>query len=249
MSTPSAARLVTFADPAALAAGAAREVTRIVRAAVADRGTCALVLAGGSTPRRLYEALAGEPYRSEIDWSKIQLFWGDERCVPADDCASNYAMARQALLSRIPIAERAVHRIAGELEPERAASLYEEELRRLVGGAVPRLDLVLLGLGADGHTASLFPSASNAPDEERLVIATLSPEPPRHRVTLTPRVLNFARTVMFLVHGEEKAGVVREVIAHDMGGPPSRLPAANVRPLDGTLLWFLDSAAASALGP
>lgn len=246
MSTPSEQSVRVFADPEALAEGAAVEVRRAAREAMEERGVCSLVLAGGSTPRRLYRKLAEEPCRSEIDWSAIRVFFGDERSVPPDDPASNYAMARATLLSRVPIEERNVHRIAGELKPGRAAIRYEEELRRATGAELPRFDLVVLGMGTDGHTASLFPGTPKLLDEERLAIATVSPCPPRDRVTLTLRALNAARGVMFLVQGAEKSHVLGEVLAAGAADPASRLPAASVRPKDGELLWLVDRAAAPA---
>lgn len=240
-----------FRDPAALAEGTAREVIRIVAESLERRGRCALALAGGSTPRELYETLSQEPFLERLDWSRLDLFWGDERCVPPDHPASNYAMAREALLSRVPIPEDRVHRIRGELDPLEAANLYERELRSFAGGALPRLDLlrldlVLLGLGADGHTASLFPETPDLLGEERLAVPTLAPQTPRNRISLTLPVFNAARTVMFLVQGAGKADVLLAVLeGESLEGPP--LPAALVRPRTGRLLWMLDRAAAAKL--
>lgn len=238
-------RVRTFADPAALAEGAAREVAAIVRDTVERRGACTLALAGGSTPRGLYEALSAEPYRSEVDWSRLQVFWSDERRVPPDHPASNYAMARESLLSRVPIPDDAVHRIRGELEPAEAAALYEAEMRRVTSATLPRLDLVLLGMGADGHTASLFPDTPNLLDERRLVVATVAPAEPRNRVSLTLRALNAAGVALFLVQGREKASTLREVIQAGTAESSSRLPAAHVRPEHGRLVWLVDRAAAA----
>lgn len=240
-------RVQTFPDPAAVATGAAREVDSVVQDAAARRGACTVALAGGSTPRRLYETLSAEPYRSMVEWSRVRVVWGDERCVPPDHPASNYAMARDALLSRVPIPHDAVHRMRGELEPARAAAEYEAELRRVTGEALPRLDLVLLGLGADGHTASLFPDTPDLLEERRLVVATVAPAAPRHRITLTLRTLNAAREVLFMVQGREKASIVREVLDAHAAGTPSRLPAARVRPAAGRLLWLVDRAAAAEI--
>lgn len=240
-------RLQSFATTEAMAEAAAAEVTRIAAEAVARRGTFLLVLAGGSTPRFLYEKLSADPYRSQIDWSSVQLFWGDERCVPPHNPASNYAMALETLLFRVPVADRSVHRIQGELEPARAAQLYENELCRVTGETLPEFDLVLLGVGTDGHTASLFPDTLDLLNEQRLVITTVSPHPPRHRVTLTLKVLNAARAVMFLVQGGDKARVLRDVMAPDDAASPSPLPAALVRPREGRPLWFIDRAAAAEI--
>lgn len=234
-----------FADPAALAEGAAVEIERIVRRAIDNRGRALVALAGGSTPRGLYGRLGAEPWRSRIDWSCLEIFWGDERCVPPTDSASNYAMAKEALLARVPIPERAVHRIDGERAPKRAAALYEEELRRITNLELPRLDLVLLGMGADGHTASLFPGTAALDEKERLVVATEAPAAPRDRVTLTLPMLNAARAVLFLVQGGDKAPALERVLAG--GESPEPLPpAARVRPRRGELLWLADRAATGA---
>lgn len=237
----------TFATGEAMAEAAATEVARVVQDAVARRGTCLLVLAGGSTPRDLYENLSVEPRCSQIAWSSMRLFWGDERCVPPHHPASNYAMARETLLSRVPIAKESAHRIHGELEPKRAAELYEKELRRVAGEVLPRFDLVLLGVGTDGHTASLFPDTPDLLEEQRLVVATVSPDPPRNRVTLTLRALNASRQVMFLVRGEDKASVLRDVMVPADAGSPQQLPAALVRPREGRTLWFVDRPAAAEI--
>lgn len=243
--------LLVFDNRAALSEAAAREVARSMRNALARRGLSTLVLAGGGTPRRLYERLAQEPYRQRIDWPKVALFWGDERCVPPAHPTSNYRMAADTLLSGIPEVG-SVHRILGELDPGRAAALYEKEIRKLGGETVPRFDLVLLGMGADGHTASLFPDTPELLEERRAVVATTAPEPPRERVTITLPVINAARKVMFLVTDGEKAATLARVMAGparvikgDSAAAP--LPAALVRPRRGRLLWLLDRAAAAEL--
>lgn len=235
----------TFVDPAALAEGAAREVASVAQETVARRGACTVALAGGSTPRELYETLSAEPYSSAVDWSRIRICWGDERCVAPDHRASNYRMALESLLSRVPIPEEAIHRIRGELQPARAASEYEALLRRVTGEALPRLDLVLLGMGTDGHTASLFPDTPNLLEEQRLVVATLAPAEPRYRVSLTLRAFNAARVVLILVQGREKAATLRQVSEARQG--ESRLPAAHIRPEHGRVLWLVDRAAAAEI--
>ena len=240
-------RVLVFDDAAALAEAAAREVVHTTRNAVARRGVSTLVLAGGGTPRQLYEHLAEEPSRERIDWPRVQFLWGDERCVPPDHPESNYRMAEEALLSKIP-GGGGVHRILAELEPARAAALYEQEIRGVTGGEIPRFDLILLGMGPDGHTASLFPDTPNLLGERRLVVATTSPRPPRDRVTMTLRVINAARKVMFLVEGEGKASIFARVMADDSGATATSLPAALVRPRRGRLLWLVDRAAAGRWG-
>ena len=196
-----------------------------------------MALAGGSTPRSMYAQLAAAPFASMVEWSKVQVLWGDERCVPPDDKASNYRMAREALLDHVPVAAANVHRIRGEDDPNEAAAAYEREMQRM--------DLVLLGLGEDGHTASLFPGAVAAHDDPRRVIAVRAPVVPAWRVTLTPVVINAATEVAFLVAGAAKAGVVQRVLE----GPrrPHKLPAQLIAPASGRVAWFLDAAAAAEL--
>jgi 6-phosphogluconolactonase len=180
-----------------------------------------------------------------VDWARVHVFWGDERCVPPDHPESNYRLAREALLDHVPLPPANVHRIPTEQEPVQAAADYEQTLRRFFGpGSVPRFDLVLLGLGTDGHTASLFPGTPAVHEYERWVVAHYVSSLPAWRVTLTPAVLNAADQVTFLVAGEEKAGALKQVLA----GPyqPDVLPAQVVRPAGGSLLWLVDDAAARA---
>ncbi len=241
-------QIFVFDDISSLEEAAAREIVRTARNAVSRRGVCHVALAGGSTPRGVYARLSEEPHRGRIDWSKVHLFWGDERCVPPDDPKSNYRMAHEALLSRTPLHESSVHRIHVELGPERAAAAYEEEIRAVVGGATPRFDLILLGMGADGHTASLFPNTPalrQVRQDPRLVAPTVAPSPPRRRVTLTLRAINAARKVMFLVAGGEKARTLARVFEEGGRTSEGSLPAALVRPPNGRLLWMVDRSAAA----
>jgi len=237
--------LTVYPDLQAIEHAAAEEIVRTVRNAIARRGVCAWALAGGSTPRGLYERLAEEPWRERLDWKRLHFFWTDERCVPPEHPQSNYRMAWEALLSRVPVAPRNIHRIRGERPPVEAAALYEKQLKRWGKGSPPRFDLVLLGMGADGHTASLFPGDEASSEKRRLVLSTLSPKPPHERVSLSLRAINAARKVLFLVAGEEKAAALERVI-----NEPSEfgLTAALVRPTKGTLLWLVDRAAARLLG-
>lgn len=196
-----------------------------------------VALAGGSTPRSLYARLAAPPFASSVDWSKIHVMWGDERCVPPDDAASNYRMARDVLLDHVPVPAANVHRIHGEDDPVKAAAAYEREMRRI--------DLVLLGLGEDGHTASLFRGAVPAQDDSRWVITARAPVAPVWRVTLTPVAINAAAEVAFLVSGAAKASIVGRVLE----GPrrPRELPAQLIVPPSGRVVWFLDAMAAAEL--
>lgn len=248
---PAKREVLVFDDAGALFDAAAREVVRIAVDACKRRDFFTVVLAGGSTPRGLYERLAEKPYRRDIDWKSVDVYFGDERCVPPDDAASNFRMADEALLSRVPLPRRAIYRIRGELRPDLAAALYESTLRAAGAFGPMRWDLVLLGIGSDGHTASLFPGSPALRERRRLVVPTIGPTQPYARITLTLRALNLGRTVMFLAAGKEKAGAVRKVMAEAeraRGASRAVLPAALVRPGRGRFLWFLDRAAASRLG-
>ena len=239
-------RLRFFEDADALAEGAAAEFLRLAVSKTAPGVEFRVALSGGSTPRRLYDLLAGEPYASRMPWERIHLFWGDERTVPPDHADSNFGAAQAALLSRVPVPPGNIHRIQGELEPARAAEQYEAELRRvfrLEDGALPRFDLVFLGMGPDGHTASLFPGSEALAETHRLVVAPWIGKVGAHRVTLTCPVLNSSAFIMFLVAGADKAGVLREVLE----GPGGRYPAQFIRPADGELHWYIDSAAGHQL--
>ena len=242
-------RIVVAPDAAALMRVAAGEVARRAEDAVAARGRFTLALAGGSTPRRLYGLLADarEPFRDRVDWGRTHVFFGDERHVHPDGAESNYGMARAALLSKVPIRPEHVHRMRGEeTDADAAARDYEAELRTALGaapGEVPRLDLVLLGLGGDGHTASLFPGTAALDEPVRLAVAPWVERLGAHRITLTFPVLDAARAVAFLVSGADKAPRVADVLE----GAGAALPAGRVRPRDGELAWLLDAPAARLL--
>jgi 6-phosphogluconolactonase len=231
---------------------AAEEFVRQAREAVRTRGVFSVALAGGSTPKAFYGLLGsqkGAPFRARLPWDTTHLFWGDERHVPPDHPDSNYRMASEAMLSRVPVPPKNVHRIQAE-NPDagKAADGYAEELRqvfRLESGQFPRFDLILLGMGADGHTASLFPGTDAVREQKRLVVAPWVEKFRAHRITFTPPVLNNAASVTFLVSGEEKAETLRAVL-HDEY-QPDRLPAQVVRPTHGRLLWLVDRAAARLL--
>jgi 6-phosphogluconolactonase len=237
----------THADPDALADAAAELFAGAASAAQLVQGRFSVALAGGSTPRALYARLAGPDVR--VDWSHVHVFWSDERCVPPGDPDSNYRMAHEALLAHVPLPAGNLHRIRGELDPPQAADEYERELRAFFGDDAPQFDLVLLGLGDDGHTASLFPGSPALHETRRWVVAVEHDGPPPPlvpRVTFTPPVLNAARSVIFLVAGRAKAARLAEVLH----GPhqPDVLPAQIVRP-SGLLVWMVDEAAAGALQP
>jgi 6-phosphogluconolactonase len=238
-----------FPDAELLSRTAADECVRLAREAVAARGRFTFVLSGGSTPRRLFQLLSGPPWRNQVDWAKVEVFWGDERCVPPDDPESNYRMAHEALLTKVPISPDHVHRIQAERpDLDGAAGDYQAEIARVFGvpdtGAPPSFDLVLLGMGPCGHTASLFPHTAALKETTRWVVANHVPQKNTDRITMTTAILNRAAQVAFLVAGADKTPVLAEVLE----GPadPDRLPSQLIRP-SGTLTWFLDQAAAAKL--
>lgn len=236
-------------DAAAVAAAAAAELAALAARAVAERGRVVLALAGGSTPGALYRRLAEPPCRDALPWHRVELFWGDERMVPPGHPDSNYGMARAVLLEAVPVDPGRVHRIRGEDPPEQAAEDYERELARVLGGAPggppPAFDLVLLGMGADGHTASLFPGSPALTERRRWVVAPPAAGPGPRRVSLGPRVLNRARELWVLVTGRDKAAT----LAAALEGPrdPERLPVQLLAPDAGRLVWLVDRAAAACL--
>jgi 6-phosphogluconolactonase len=239
------AEIVVVPDVEALAREAAQRFVELAREAAGSRGRFTVALSGGSTPGRLFRLLAEEPYRVQIPWKEVYLFWGDERCVPPDDPESNYRLVEEALIAHVPIPPENVHRMSGELGASLAAQAYENRLQDFFCGPRPRFDLVLLGLGEDGHTASLFPGSPLLDERERLAAPAMatSQDRPAQRVTLTLPAINMARQVLFLVTGEAKAEVVQAVIA----GPAGRYPAQRIQPTAGQLTWLLDAAAASHL--
>ena len=243
------AEVRVFPDVVALNISGAGEFARAARDAVAAQGRFAVALAGGSTPKTVYLQLAAEDRSgaSRLPWDRIHVFFGDERCVPPDHPDSNFRMASESLLARVPIPPANVHRFRGEDDPARAAAAAEQELREFFGTGLPRFDLVLLGLGTDGHTASLFPNTEALRETVRPVVANWVPKLNAHRLTLTFPVLNQAAEVIFLVTGTEKARVLGEVLRPAQDGPA--YPARSVRPTHGRLLWLVDEAATSELQP
>jgi 6-phosphogluconolactonase len=230
-----------YESPEELAGAAAREFAAKAEEAIEERGRFAVVLAGGSTPKATYEILASD-YADRIDWSNVHVFFGDERTVPPDHEDSNYRMARETLLSHIRVG--GVHRIRCELPSDEAAAAYEVELRDFFGEELPRFDLILLGIGTDGHTASLFPETPALEVQDRLVVANPVPKLDTIRITLTVPVINVARSVVFLVAGEDKAGALKVILEGDPD--PREYPARLIQPPGGPE-WMLDRAAAGAL--
>jgi len=236
-----------FPDLEALSRGAAEIFVHEANRALAARGRFSVALSGGLTPRRTYELLAQPPFRDQVPWGQVHVFWGDERCVPLTGPRSNAGMAERALLSRIPIPAAQVQVISCEEDPREAARRYEELLREYFAGGPPRLDLVFLGLGGNGHTASLFPGHAVLKEKERWVAPVTGPGLDLHRVTLTPVLINQAAAVAFLVASAAKAWILREVLA----GPrdPRRWPAQLIHPEAGELIWLVDREAAALLPP
>lgn len=229
-------------DPAALAEEAAREFQSACADAIRDRGVFRVGLSGGSTPRALHQRLTRAPFRAGIDWKRVRFFWGDERCVPPDNERSNYRMARETLLGPLRIPGRQVFRMRGEDEPRAAAAAYESVLAaELDGESPPRLDLVFLGLGPDGHTLSLFPGTRAIGERDRAVVANYVPRFREWRLTLTYPTLNASRRVVFLAEGESKREPATEILKRKRGSRD--LPASGVHPRRGSLLWLLDEAA------
>ena len=243
-------RLFVVADQTALAKEAAERCARIAEEAVARAGRFTIALSGGSTPKLLYSLLAAEPYSTNLPWQQTHLFWGDERAVPPGDHDSNFGMAKAALLDRVPIPTDQVHRMQAERDDlDLVAREYEAEIARSFGvppGAEPpAFDLILLGLGPDGHTASLFPHTEAVREHAHWVVRNHVPKLNSDRVTLTAPILNRAATVLFLVTGADKATALQAVLE----GPadPDRLPAQLIRPMSGRLIWLVDRAAAGML--
>jgi 6-phosphogluconolactonase len=232
--------VLIFKDLSALSASAAKLFVESAAQAIAERGQFLVVLSGGSTPTALYRLLVDAP----IDWPRVHVFWGDERCVPVDDPGNSYAQARDVLLAHVPIPADNVHRVESELELASAAQAYAATLSRF-HSPWPRFDLVLLGMGDDGHTASLFPGSPVDETEPVIAVTAHYQDRPANRVSLTPLVFNDARQVMFLAVGESKS----EALVRVLKGAylPQELPAQRIHPSDGKIFWLVDEAAASKL--
>lgn len=234
-----------FSDAEAVSVAAAEQVVKIAAQAIAERGGFYLALAGGSTPKRLYQHLASEPFKQQIDWKSVHIYFGDERSVGPEHADSNYRMACEALLNHLDIPAQQIHRIEGEqTDLQNAAQKYEEALQLLPSSnAQPQFDLVLLGMGDDGHTASLFPGTSALDERSKPVVALAVPQLNTSRVTLTYPVINNAQQVMFLVAGEAKAARLEEVL---VSAPQGSYPVQSIQ-ARSKLSWLLDKAAAAQL--
>ena len=237
-------------DAAAVARACAELFAATAANAAAERGVARVAISGGSTPIAMFALLADpdERYFGRVPWDKMELYWVDERCVGPEDADSNYGAARKAMLSKVPLPEAKVFRMEGELDPEVAAHKYESQMRnnmRLEGAQLPTLDLVMLGMGDDGHTASLFPHTDAINELGRYVVANHVPQKDTWRVTLTWPVINQAREVAFQIVGGAKAGLLREVLLGKF--QPETLPSQLIRPANGRLTMLLDAAVAAEL--
>ncbi len=225
-----------------------RKVAQEIRKYIAEwpKPRYDIALSGGSTPKKLFKVLA-KKHRETIPWDKVHFWWGDERCVSPESEESNYKMAKDYLFSKISVPERNIHRIKGEIQPEEEAIRYAAEIRNNLKSknGIPVFDIILLGLGEDGHTASIFPDQLNLFHEEKLCAVASHPETGQKRITLTGRILNNAKRIYFLVTGESKADRISEIMSNDEAA--KKLPAYHVEPVTGVLVWFIDEPAASKI--
>ncbi len=239
-------KILVYRDPDDLARAAAEVFVERAAEAIADGGRFSVAMAGGNTPKQVYALLASEAFKERVEWGRVHVFFGDERCVPPEHPESNYRMVLETLLSKVPIPQKNVYRIKGELAPQQAAAAYEVELRKyFTAASAPRFDLVLLGMGEDGHTASLFPGSAALNEKNAWVAVNWVAQLNSFRITLTLTALNAAANIVFLVSGLQKAKRLAEVL----NGPfdPLRLPAQTIRPTNGSLVWMLDAEAAANL--
>lgn len=230
-----------FPDPRSLAEAAAHLFVRVSRSSAQKFGKFLVALAGGSTPMLTYQLLAENPIRDQVDWSKTHLFWGDERCVPPEHPDSNYKMVFETLIRAIPIAPSNISRMQGELNPSIAARQYEQVLRTSLG-TDRRLDLLILGMGTDGHTASLFPETSAINVSERWVTENYVPKLSSWRLTLTASFINKAHNILFLISGSNKAEALYKVLKGDP--KPEQYPSQLIKPIDGSVYFYIDQEAA-----
>lgn len=239
-------QIIVANNPSELARSAARIFTTSAKECVTQKNRFIVALSGGTTPRAMHRLLVEEPYSSDIPWKKIRIFWVDERCVPVDDPASNYGLAKNDFLDRIPIPIEQIHPMPGGVPPEEGAKKYQEEMEaffQMGEEDFPVFDLIFLGMGKDGHTASLFPGKRSVVASERWVAAVKGGNPDVYRLTLTYKVLNRAKEIYFLVSGKGKAPIVKTAIINK----DARLPAQKIQPKQGSLTWVLDKEAASLL--
>ena len=239
-------RIIIEPNAVGLARRGAGIFSQVANKSFEKRGRFVVAISGGSTPRDMHRMLGEEPFRSNIPWENTDILWVDERCVPENDPVSNYGAAKKDFLDRVPIPKVQVHPMPGEGSPENGALNYQRELLKLFqagGGELPVFDLIFLGLGTDGHTASLFPGQSSLKEKERLVVSVKGGNPNVSRLTMTYPVLNSGRQIVFMVSGKEKAGVVKTVFEGKQGG----LPAQGIQPTKGKVTLLIDPGSASLL--
>lgn len=237
-----------FKDVEELSRAAAEIFVEHAAKAIAGRNRFLVALNGGNTPTRLFQLLA-TGHRDRVDWSNVHVFWGDERCVPVDDPGSSYGQARDLLLRHVPIPDSNIHRIQGELGPAEASKEYVLILKDFASPPLewPRFDLIYLGMGEDGHTASLFPGSPVDVSEPTMPVTAHYQDRPANRVTLTPVVLNSARMIAFMATGQKKADTLAEVLSDTHMRNPAQYPAQRIQPKEGRLIWLVDESAASKL--
>jgi 6-phosphogluconolactonase len=233
-----------FEDHEALSHAVAEFFVKLAKTAIASRNRFVVALSGGSTPQRFYGLLGSSPYRDAVDWKRVQVFWADERCVPADHPESNFKLVHDTLLTKVSLPEDNIHRIRGEERPDEAARIYEQEIRNHFSPDKPAFDLVILGVGEDGHTASIFPDSAAIHEITQIVISVHSNKRDIPRVTITFPLINLAAHVLVLASGRSKSAILREVLA---GESPTQYPAGLLRPVNGSLTWFIDREAAAYL--
>jgi len=240
-------QIAIYPDIHILSQQAAQYTVRIANESIADRGRFTMALAGGTTPGELYGLLGSELFRSEINWQLVHIFWGDERCVPHDSPDSNFYLAQKILLNKISTPEPQIHRMPADWPDHDAASqAYTVEMQHTFGtNGIPSFDLIHLGMGPEGHTASLFPHQASLHEKQRLVMPVSVPKPPPDRLTFTPPLLNAARNVLFLVAGSDKADALQAVLEGEY--QPDEYPAQIVRPTNGEVVWMLDKDVAKNL--
>jgi len=233
-------------NPVQLSTAGATLFAESAEHAIARKGLFTVALSGGSTPRGMHRLLARKPFRSAISWEQTHIFWVDERCVPVEDAASNYGAACKDFIHRVPISKTNVHPMPVHMEPQEGAGYYQNEIMgffKTAPNEIPIFDLILLGIGTDGHMASLFPGTLALQEQEKLVTVVKGGHPEVHRFTMTYPILNQAREVVFLASGKGKAAVVKALIEEKQGD----LPAAGIKPRFGKLIWLMDQNAAAAL--
>jgi 6-phosphogluconolactonase len=241
---------MTFINSDTLAVAAANLFYDLATEHIKEKGCFSCLLSGGSTPKILYQKIANHPASKRIHWKKVQFFWGDERCVPMDHIESNYKMASDVLFSKLPIPRINIHRIKTELPPKQAAEEYQQEMsnffsKKIGQTGLPSFDLVLLGMGTDGHTASLFPGTEALHETEKWVVANYVEKLNAWRITVTYKIINQARLILILAVGEQKAAVLKQILENEQ--PSGKYPIQDVQPVMGEALWLLDKKASKHL--